>query len=215
MEWKRISRPRRERLEAALREYHARQERSSHPAGSFDKGGRWYPSETEERPCCGLIRRPSRSYPHSLNKHCRSVTHVAALFNVPSALIRTELAKDRAPRPPIEKRVRFKQVAVVGGEYVSIYDGSPWALGKTRREALPKVSKANEMYAMPGELPHGGGFYVYSTAEEAANRNSYPSSCQHADAPRVTLKCEVWGRHRDMGGGKQVWTHCAPIAVVA
>jgi hypothetical protein len=67
-------------LKAAY-EYICRQERRTHPAGKFDRGGRWYPSEAEEQPCCSSIRNPSRAWPYTLMTHCRSIPHIAALYN--------------------------------------------------------------------------------------------------------------------------------------
>ncbi len=78
-------------LERAVDCYKARQERREHPEGKFDKGGRWYPSETEWQTCCGLIRTPSRMWPYSLMKHCRSVEHVANLYSVPVKELRREV----------------------------------------------------------------------------------------------------------------------------
>ena len=68
-------------LQAAY-EYVRRQGRSAHPDGHFDSGGRWYPSECEEQPCCSGIRRPSRAWPYSLMTHCRTLPHVANLYGV-------------------------------------------------------------------------------------------------------------------------------------
>jgi len=68
-------------LKAAY-EYIRRQERATHPDGIFDGVGRWYPGEGEEQPCCARIRRPSGRWPYSLLTHCRSVSHIAALYNV-------------------------------------------------------------------------------------------------------------------------------------
>lgn len=70
------------RVDAAAREWIARRDRQSHPVGKCDSGGRWFPSETEWRDCCCDIRRPSRAWPWSLMTHCRSVGHVAELFDV-------------------------------------------------------------------------------------------------------------------------------------
>lgn len=75
-------------LYAALKEYQARQARASHPEGTFDKAQRWYPSENEHQSCCDAIRGPSRAWPNSLNKHCRSIEHVANLFAVDAKELR-------------------------------------------------------------------------------------------------------------------------------
>ena len=69
-------------VETAAREYIARQSRDTHPDGTFDRAGRWYPSESEWCNCCTGIRSPSRAYPYSLMTHCRSAGHVAALYGV-------------------------------------------------------------------------------------------------------------------------------------
>jgi len=74
----------------AAEEYLDRRERSSHPDGYFDKAGRWYQSDDEECECCSEIRRPSRAFPLSLNQHCRSVEHLADLFNVDVKELRKE-----------------------------------------------------------------------------------------------------------------------------
>lgn len=69
-------------LAAAVAEFIARQTRSSHPAGNFDNAGRWYPIAGEHCECCDSIRTPSRAWPNTLNKHCRSAAHVANLYGV-------------------------------------------------------------------------------------------------------------------------------------
>ena len=65
--------------ELAISTWERRQDRDEHPDGYWDKAGRWYPSEDEEQECCSRIRGPSRAYPYSLMKHCRSREHVAYL----------------------------------------------------------------------------------------------------------------------------------------
>jgi len=72
----------------AAREYLARRDRKSHPDGKFDKARRWYPAANERRACCEEIRAPSAAWPHSLNKHCRSVEHVAELYSVDVSILR-------------------------------------------------------------------------------------------------------------------------------
>jgi hypothetical protein len=81
-------------LQAAY-EYICRQERRTHPAGKFDRGGRWYPSETEEQHCCKVIRNPSRAWPYTLMTHCRSVAHIASLYGVDPKVLRRAI-KDGA-----------------------------------------------------------------------------------------------------------------------
>jgi hypothetical protein len=78
--------------EAGL-EFVCRDLRLRHPHGTFDEGGRFYPSEKEERDCCAIIRAPSRAFPFSLMKHCRTVKHVAKLYGVGEKAVRAEAEK--------------------------------------------------------------------------------------------------------------------------
>ena len=73
-------------LRQAKDEYVGRQNRTRHPDGSFDRAGRFYSSEKEG--CCNSIRTPSRAYPLSEMRHCRSMKHVANLFDVDVADLR-------------------------------------------------------------------------------------------------------------------------------
>lgn len=43
--------------------------------GKFDKAGRWYPDESEQRECCKSIRPPSRRFPFSLLSHACTLKH--------------------------------------------------------------------------------------------------------------------------------------------
>ncbi|KON48494.1 hypothetical protein [Mariprofundus ferrooxydans] len=78
----------RENIVKAIEVYLSRSCYSSHPDGRFDNAKRWYPSASEERFCCDDIRPPSRAYPSSLNKHCRSIKHIAALYDVDETILR-------------------------------------------------------------------------------------------------------------------------------
>lgn len=69
-------------LAAAYRVWKARKDRTQEPEGEFDRAGRWFPSEAEERSCCYSIRTLSRRWPYTLINHCRSGGHVAALTGV-------------------------------------------------------------------------------------------------------------------------------------
>ncbi len=78
-----------EQMQSAVQMYLGRQARMQHPVGRFDGGGRWYPDrEREAQPCCSHIRTPSRAWPFSLIKHCRSVQHVASLCGVNATELR-------------------------------------------------------------------------------------------------------------------------------
>jgi len=79
-------------LNDAALEYVNRRDRRSYPGGKFDKGGRWYPDDDERRDCCDSIRSPSRRFPYALLLHCRTLKHVAKLYNVDEKQLR-ELVK--------------------------------------------------------------------------------------------------------------------------
>ena len=69
-------------LDKAAHLYLGRRDRKSHPDGYLGGGQKWYPSDGERCWCCKYIREPSYAWPWSLNKHCRSIEHIAALSGV-------------------------------------------------------------------------------------------------------------------------------------
>lgn len=71
-----------EKLDQAVKTFIARQDRTAHPAGRTDNGGRWYPAENEKCTCCNMVRSPSREWPWSLMVHCRTTEHIANLYEV-------------------------------------------------------------------------------------------------------------------------------------
>lgn len=77
-------------LEAAI-EVILRRERKRRPAGKFERGGRWWPSDEEWAECCWRIRRPSRAWPLSVYRHCLTIKHVARLFGVSPSEVRKAL----------------------------------------------------------------------------------------------------------------------------
>ena len=147
-------------LEQAARTFIARRDRTAHPTGKFDKGGRWYPSEAETCDCCSSVRSPSRAHPFSYMVHCRTMKHVANLYGVSVADLRKEVARldpDSAPaKPSREGGDRYYKAVkrTSDGRLVSIHDGrTEYRLGEEMQEA----ARQN----------HGGGFYAYRTIEEA------------------------------------------------
>jgi hypothetical protein len=58
-----------------------------HPGGTFDSAKRWYPDT--QYACCEHIRCPSRAFPFSLIVHCRTVEHVASMYEVDAKLVRS------------------------------------------------------------------------------------------------------------------------------
>lgn len=59
--------------------YQARKARLVHPEGTFDKGGRWYPSARENGSVSATHRSPSRAWPYSYLTACRTRRHCAEL----------------------------------------------------------------------------------------------------------------------------------------
>ena len=56
--------------------YEARRDRRVHPEGTFDDGGRWYPSDREDADGSGSsVRSPSRAWPYSYMLRCRTKAH--------------------------------------------------------------------------------------------------------------------------------------------
>lgn len=167
-------------LDQAVVAFVARADRTAHPDGRFDRARRWEPSGDERQDCCALIRRPSAAYPYSLMKHCRSVEHIARLFDVEARLIRRATRKVRT----VTRRggEYYKAVARLDdGRLVSIYDGTTeYRIGET--------------LVQPVRTGHGGGYYVRRTAEGAAEA-SVPATSALIGAPRVVVKVRAEGQY--------------------
>jgi hypothetical protein len=88
--------------------------------------------------------------------------------------------------PPAPGR-GYKKVAVVDGEYYSVYDGSKYVPGVERID----IAKPN----------HGGGLYYYRTAEKAQNAE-FPGISALADAEKTVVPVQVAGRKIRYGNGK-------------
>ncbi len=69
-----------QRILDCAREYLSRQDRLSHPAGTFDSAKRF--TLTEKYPRCDYIRFPSRKFPFPEMTHGRSLQHVAHEFGL-------------------------------------------------------------------------------------------------------------------------------------
>lgn len=195
-----VTEKRQNKVKIAATVYQERQARLQHPEGEFDDAGRWYPSERERQSCCEAIREPSRRYPHSLNKHCRSLDHICNLYNLTERQ-RAQLRKlAYEDRDPFWGDIPFyKQVAIVDGELRSIYDDSLYEIGKARIEkALPK---------------HNGGHYVYRTAEEAREAK-FPDSSINLNERRVLIEVNTGGRCQVYQGGKLAYTGIKPVGII-
>jgi len=80
-------------VDEAARCYLARRARTEHPDGTYD-GHRWY--SAERCACCERIRKPSRRYPWSEMRHCRTIRHVACLYGVEEGDLRERAREIRA-----------------------------------------------------------------------------------------------------------------------
>ena len=82
----------RQSLEKAVQEFQARRSRTAQPRGVWvDRT--WLPHLKERRPCCDRITRRGQNLQH----HCRSLVHVAHLFGVPLATLKTACrSKDKS-----------------------------------------------------------------------------------------------------------------------
>lgn len=87
---------------AAAQTFIDRSDRLEHPHGQFDNARRWYPDAGERCECCEHIRRPSRGYPFSWMKHCRSAVHLANLYDVDATLLRRAARQLRAAEALVE-----------------------------------------------------------------------------------------------------------------
>lgn len=81
-----------DRLQEAAARFLARQARREHPAGLFDRRGRWYPIEAEWQDCCAAVSGPSHRHPYSYMTHCRTVSHVSRMFGVDTVTLRETIA---------------------------------------------------------------------------------------------------------------------------
>ena len=170
--------------------FFSRKNRHSHPDGTFDKGGRWYPSFWEECECCSGIRNPSRHFPYSYLHHCRTKKHITNLVQKHGVNDRL-LLREAAEMPAEEEKAKracsdgiaYKKFAIgEDGRLCSIYDGSSWVLNKERKEVPMRE--------------HLGGFYVYEDMENAIDAPYPPDSIMGGEHyPKVVVQCNVGGRY--------------------
>jgi hypothetical protein len=187
-------------LESAYDLWLSRQNRDSHPAGTFDNAGRWYPCKEERLDCCEGIRKPSRDYPFSLIQHCRSIVHVAALHGVTPKALRSRIAQDRVPAQRHGGDDYYKSVAVVNGRFFSIFDGkTEYCL--------------NQQVADRARKNHAGGIYVYQTLDEALSAR-VPISSALFDAHRIVFRVRAEGQYCTYDSGKLAFSRVTPLELV-
>lgn len=81
------------RLQQAVRVALAREVRAESPDGEWEDG-LWLPSPQERRPCCEGVT-PSPANRQALESHCRTQRHVAQLFDIPLAELKSAIRRSR------------------------------------------------------------------------------------------------------------------------
>jgi hypothetical protein len=176
-------------LDQAVHTYLARQDRREHPAGTFDRAGRFYLAETCG-PECGSVSSPSRAYPYPEMIHGRSAVHVAGLYEVTRSELLAAARRVRPPRRFQAPALSYKIAAVADdGAYRSLYD--------------PRVRYAIDATTTdPARPGHEGGLYVWESrgAAVAALGSGWMRELV-GDAEVVLLTGRVAGRRLTYGDG--------------
>lgn len=82
-----------DRLALAVKTFLARELRQASPEGDWQEGI-WLPASQERRACCEEIV-PTPANRQALEAHCRTILHVAALFEVPATLLKRAVRAGR------------------------------------------------------------------------------------------------------------------------
>lgn len=80
--------------------YLDRQARRLHPSGIFINNERnevvsWQPDSTEVASCCARVPAPTPQNPYTVNRHCRTIRHLATLFHLNQARLEQTIATRR------------------------------------------------------------------------------------------------------------------------
>ena len=141
-------RARRQVCNAAADTYLRRRSREDHPGGFVDEG-RWYPHPIyERRYCCARVRQDS------LKRHCRSIVHIANLYDANLPALRRQLYRNRvglelSPREQYERRQAEEDARAQARRQLAAH-----LRPQRRRQAETQPTTA---YAgiQPGKLPFG------------------------------------------------------------
>src|SRR6185295_1403001 len=82
-----------DRLSLAVETFLARELRQASPEGEW-QDGIWLPASEERRACCEEIV-PTAANKQALEAHCRTILHVAALFEVPATVLKRAVRAER------------------------------------------------------------------------------------------------------------------------
>jgi hypothetical protein len=91
-------------LEEAAICYLRRKDRLDNPEGEMRKSA-WFPVIAETRNCCATMYQPNGAFPYTLQKHCRTVPHIAQLFSVDPVLLRRAI-KEVQTNPRFSDRLK-------------------------------------------------------------------------------------------------------------
>jgi hypothetical protein len=124
-------------IEARLREATAvavaREQREACPEGEW-RDRLWYPSPEERRACCEKIH-PCEANRQALESHCRTQAHVAQLYSVPLAALRSSIQSARKLASP-----RLAASMAPGDRATALCEISEGAQGKALQELQEEAS---------------------------------------------------------------------------
>ncbi|HEV7667289.1 MAG TPA: hypothetical protein VGS22_02115 [Thermoanaerobaculia bacterium] len=130
----------------AVETFLARELRQTSPDGDWQEGI-WLPAPEERRACCEEIA-PTAANKQALEAHCRTILHVAALFDVPATVLKRAV---RVERERVAHRGSDKPQAEVFFEASSAAREEAYA--QLRKEATRFVPVQERLQAIGKEDP--------------------------------------------------------------
>jgi hypothetical protein len=113
--------------------------------------------------------------------HCRTIRHIARLYNVDESKLRATVRKQAPPARREGGDDYYKKVALVDGRMLSIFDGeTEYKIGVTVKDT-PRQN-------------HGGGIYVYNSITDALNA-AFPGDSALKDAEHVIIRVRAEGSY--------------------
>jgi hypothetical protein len=152
-----------ELLRQAADLFEARQNGANEPEGKWADRV-WLPGERERRPCCEGLEPDRLSDPQKLRHHCRTLLHIASLFDLDSRLLRAEVRRRREAREEAKERTaavtlaaqlrqrRAKPHPLAGGEDAFAAEAAVLEerivelLAEKRRTLRDLLGRAGELY---------------------------------------------------------------------
>jgi len=106
-------------------------------------------------------------------------------------------------RPERTTFTAYKILRVAEGGLTSLYDNTPWALGKRNAQAAKEE--------------HNGGFYVHPDQDKLMNlwgRGALVSADLVTPGTYALMECECSGRAIRYSSGKIAVTYCKPVGMI-